>query len=104
MVEYDHLWLVKLIVGFDGCTHIRNLEFQTDDIGQIDIIPASRIGGDTPLCADRTAIGEAVSRECQRCDRNQRNEQDFMAIPLLLLTPYKIASPPCSAPVIFLFW
>ena len=47
MVEDDQVWLVKLIVGFYGRTHIRNLEFQTDDINQIDIISASRIGNDT---------------------------------------------------------
>ena len=53
MVEDDELGLVKLIVDSDGPTHIRELEFQTDDIDQIDIISASRIGGNTPLCADR---------------------------------------------------
>ena len=33
MVDDDQVGLVKLIVGFDGRTHIRNLELHTDDIG-----------------------------------------------------------------------
>lgn len=53
MVDDDQVWLVKLIVKFDGVTHIRNLAFQANDIGQIEIISTSRIGGNTPLCADR---------------------------------------------------
>ena len=53
MVDDDQFWLIKPIVDLYGLTHIRNLKFQTDDIGQIDMISATRIGGDTPLCADR---------------------------------------------------
>jgi hypothetical protein len=52
MVEDDQVWLVKPIQGFGGPTHIRNPS-SYDDIGQIEIISTSRIGGNTSLCADR---------------------------------------------------
>ena len=35
MVDDNQVWLVKPILASDCSTHIRKLEFQTDDIGQV---------------------------------------------------------------------
>ena len=50
MVDYDQVWLVKLIVEFDGVTHIRNLAFQANDRGQIESISTSRISSCRTKC------------------------------------------------------